>query len=117
LLLRQATGELWRRFHSHISTSVPGSVREAPSTFRLYDNYPNPFNPSTTIEFTLPHAGFATLKVYNILGEEVATLIAKEHPAGTFKTAWDASRVSSGTYLYRLTAGNLVQTKRMLLVR
>ena len=88
-----------------------------PEQFMLSQNYPNPFNPSTTIEFALPHAGFVTLKVYNVLGEEVATLIAGDHPAGTFKATWDASEMPSGVYFYRLTAGNYVQTKTMVLFR
>jgi hypothetical protein len=88
-----------------------------PRDITLGQNYPNPFNPSTTIEFALPHSGFVTLKVYNVLGEEVASLLNEDHPAGTFKATWDASGMPSGIYFYRLTAGKFVQTKKMVLMR
>jgi hypothetical protein len=81
------------------------------------NNYPNPFNPSTTIEFALPHAGYVTLKVYSVLGEEVATLIAGERAAGSFRATWDASSMPSGVYFYRLTAGEYVQTKKAVLMK
>jgi hypothetical protein len=89
----------------------------APKDFALHQNYPNPFNPSTTITFDLPHAGYVTLRVLNVLGEEVATLLAGNHPAGTFKANWDATGWPSGVYLYRLTAGDIVQTKKAVLMR
>ena len=90
---------------------------EIPTAFALEQNYPNPFNPSTTIEYALPHAGYATLRVYNVLGEEVAMLVDGEPAAGTFKTEWDASDLPSGVYFYRLTTGEYVQTKKMVLMR
>jgi hypothetical protein len=100
---------------------VPVAVKSrkniTPEYFILYEAYPNPFNPSTTIEFGLPHAGFVTLKVYNVLGEGVATIIAGDHAAGMFKSTWDASGLPSGVYFYRLTAGEYVQTKKIVLVR
>ena len=88
-----------------------------PVGFQLAQNYPNPFNPSTVIEFTLPHAGYVSLKVYNLFGEESATLVAGEQAVGTFKATWDASGLPSGVYFYRLTAGAYVQTKKMVLIR
>ena len=88
-----------------------------PSRHALHFNYPNPFNPSTTIEFALPHPGHVTLKVYNVLGEEVAILSAGDHAAGTFTATWNASGMPSGVYLYRLSAGEYVQTMKMVLMR
>jgi hypothetical protein len=88
-----------------------------PTEYALGQNDPNPFNPSTTIDFALPHSGFVTLKVYTVLGEEVATLIAEEYPAGTFTTTWGASGLPSGVYFYRLSAGGYAETKMALLMR
>jgi hypothetical protein len=88
-----------------------------PIEFALKQNYPNPFNPTATIEYALPHAGYVTLRVYNVLGEEVATLFDGEQAAGTFKTSWDASDLPSGVYFYRLTAGEYVQARKMVLMR
>jgi len=85
--------------------------------FELMDNYPNPFNASTTIEFAVPHDGYVTLKVYNVLGEEVANLVEGDRAAGTFKATWNASGLTSGVYFYRLTAGEYVQTKKAVLMK
>ena len=88
-----------------------------PETYGLSPNYPNPFNPTTTLEYALPRSGFVTLKVFSLLGEEVATLVAREHPAGVYTATWDASAMPSGVYFYRLSAGQFVETKKMLLMR
>jgi hypothetical protein len=90
---------------------------EIPQTFALQQNYPNPFNPSTAIEFALPKASFVTLKVYDLLGNEVATLVAEKLPAGEHRRVWEASGLASGVYLYRLQAADFVQTKKLILVR
>ncbi len=109
----------WKTFAYSLDQIVwaENAREEMPAEYSLEQNYPNPFNPSTTIEFALPHSGFATLKVYNILGEEVATLMAGDHAAGSFKATWDASGLPSGVYFYRLTAGDYVQTKKSILMR
>jgi hypothetical protein len=86
----------------------------------LQQNYPNPFNPTTTIGFSLPKSEFVTLKVYNILGEEVATLVSEKLAAGSYKYEWDASRpagMASGVYLYRIQAENYIEVKKMILLR
>jgi photosystem II stability/assembly factor-like uncharacterized protein len=92
-----------------------------PQQFVLKQNYPNPFNPSTTIEFSIPKQSFVTLKVYDLLGREVATLVNKELQAGSYKTQFDASSakggLASGVYLYRLNAGGFVQTKKLMLMK
>jgi len=95
------------------------SVRsgETPREFSLAQNFPNPFNPTTTIQFDLPKAGHAALKVYNSLGEEVASLVAADLPAGSFQAAWNASGVPSGTYFYRLIAGDFSQTRKLVLMK
>jgi hypothetical protein len=85
--------------------------------FRLRYNYPNPFNPSTTIEFDLPKTSEVSLKVYNILGEEVATLVSDRLSTGSYSYDWDASSLASGVYLYRLQAADYVETRKMVLMR
>jgi len=98
-------------------TEVVSGTVDTPDEYSLKQNYPNPFNPTTTIEYTLPHAGYASLKVYNVLGEELATLVDGEQAAGTFSTEWDASVMPSGVFFYRLTAGEYIQTRKMVLMR
>lgn len=98
------------------ATSVQ-RINDVPRTFALRQNYPNPFNPSTTIRFTLPSSQHVTLTVYNLLGEEVATLVDETVNAGESSVQFDASRLSSGVYLYKLQAGTSTQTRRMMLVK
>lgn len=89
-----------------------------PTTYYLHQNYPNPFNPSTTIEFDLPKASEVTLKIFNILGEEVVTLVSDRLTAGNYSYEWFmTSGMASGVYLYRLEAGEYVETRKMLLMR
>lgn len=88
-----------------------------PTEFGLKQNYPNPFNPSTTIEFSLPQSEFVTVKVYNTLGQEVETLVNGVQEAGTYTARFDASRLTSGVYFYRLQAGQFSQTKKMILLK
>jgi hypothetical protein len=88
-----------------------------PKEFYLAQNYPNPFNPSTTISYQLPAQSHVTLKVYNVLGQEVATLVNEVKEPGSYEVMFDAKGLASGVYLYRLTAGSLTQTKRMVLLR
>jgi hypothetical protein len=99
-------------------TSVELSQQEGiPSEFQLSQNYPNPFNPTTSIQFALPNSLHVTLKVYDILGREEATLIDETLPVGVYTASWNASAAASGTYFYRMTAGSFTLTKRMLLLK
>jgi hypothetical protein len=88
-----------------------------PTDYELDQNHPNPFNPSTTITYAVPRAGIVTLKVFNILGQEVATLIAGHRVAGEYSATWDATGMPSGVYVYRLTTGEFVGTKKAVLMR
>ena len=88
-----------------------------PFKFNLSQNYPNPFNPSTVINFTIPQNGLVTLKVYNLLGQEVATLINKEMNAGSYDYSFNATNLGSGIYFYSLKAGNFTATKKMMLLK
>ena len=99
------------------AASVEPVSNELPGNYTLSQNYPNPFNPSTEIVFALPKAGFTTVKVYDVVGKEVATLVNEELGVGTFKTTLDGSRLSSGTYIYSLTSGSTHISKKMMLVK
>jgi hypothetical protein len=88
-----------------------------PDQFALDQNYPNPFNPATTIRYGIPNAAKVTLKIYNVLGQEVATLVNADQTAGTYNVRFDAGSLASGMYLYRITAGQFVQVKKMLLLK
>jgi uncharacterized Ntn-hydrolase superfamily protein len=88
-----------------------------PVTFELHQNYPNPLNPSTTISYQIPSQSRVTLKVYDLLGREVATLVNEDMKPGSYEATWDASAVASGVYFYRLKAGEFVETKRLVLMR
>lgn len=88
-----------------------------PLEYKLEQNFPNPFNPSTQIHFSLPSAEFVTLKVFDVLGNEVATLMNEEKPTGSYEVEFNASKLSSGIYLYKLSTGTFVQTRKMILVK
>jgi flagellar hook assembly protein FlgD len=88
---------------------------EVANKFELKQNYPNPFNPSTAIEYTIEGKNYVTLKVYDMLGKEVVTLVSAEQEPGSYIVTWDARNYGSGTYFYRLTSGNFVETRRMVL--
>jgi hypothetical protein len=88
-----------------------------PNNYTLSQNFPNPFNPSTQIEFSIPKEGFTTVKVYDMLGKEVATLVNEQLNPGTYRTTLDGSKLSSGTYVYMLTSGTSRITKKMMLVK
>jgi len=90
---------------------------ELPAVFALEQNYPNPFNPSTTIRYGLPHRSGVQLTVFNTLGQQVALLQNEELDAGFYQVQFNASGLSSGVYFYRLSAGDFMETKRLLLLR
>jgi hypothetical protein len=85
--------------------------------FELLQNFPNPFNPTTKIEYRISDRSFVSLKVYNILGDEVATLVNEEKPAGIYNVNFNATGLSSGMYLYKIQAGNFVETRKMILMK
>lgn len=97
--------------------AVDEQASTLPTKYSLYNNYPNPFNPSTVIKYDIPQASMVTLKVFDVLGREVATLVNGEHKAGSYQVAFNARNFASGTYIYRIQAGNFVQTKKMVLVK
>ncbi|MBA4251533.1 MAG: hypothetical protein C0425_06080 [Chlorobiaceae bacterium] len=111
-------------FGDSISTSVKDDFVDL-NTFSLSQNYPNPFNPSTLINWNQPFDGFVSLKVYDILGNEIATLVNQERKSGSYKVEFDATNLTSGIYFYRIivnqtgggTAGKFSETKKMILMQ
>ncbi len=106
--------------HCVIEYSLFSSINDERSnniTFTLSQNYPNPFNPSTTISFDLPNSEFVTLKVYDVLGREITTLVNEELYAGQHTKVFNAENLSSGVYFYKLQAGNFSETRKMILTK
>jgi hypothetical protein len=97
----------------------PNSVGSdaVPAVFALNQNYPNPFNPSTIINYQLAFDNYTTLKVYNIIGKEVATLVNGFINAGSHKVTFDASNLSAGVYIYKLQSGNNVEVRKLTLMK
>lgn len=100
-------------YTSDIDDITSGIVTE----YQLTQNYPNPFNPVTTIQYSIPEAGYVQIKIYNILGQEVASLVNMEQSVGSYKVLFDASKLSSGVYLYQINVNNYQQTKKMMLMK
>jgi len=114
--------DIWSNSEKPEETAPEGwvSVKELPGNPQLYtleQNFPNPFNPSTKIRFSIPEQGLVTLKVFNLLGEEVATLINTEMTTGSYEVDFKGSEISSGIYFYTLTADNFISTKKMILLK
>ncbi|HMN48501.1 MAG TPA: T9SS type A sorting domain-containing protein [Ignavibacteriaceae bacterium] len=114
-------GGIWKRSITNILTEVKKDFSEVPNKFSLLQNYPNPFNPSTKISWLSPISGWQTLKVYDILGNEVATLVNEYRSAGTYEIEFNPEssfkNPASGIYFYRLQAGNFVDTKKMIYLK
>ncbi|MFZ0454378.1 MAG: T9SS type A sorting domain-containing protein, partial [Ignavibacteriaceae bacterium] len=110
-----AMQKVYAAFNAAVDVVETGSG--IPMTYKLSQNYPNPFNPTTTIEFALPKAQNVTLKIYNVLGQEVATLINSNIAAGNHSIRFDASNLSSGLYIYKISAGSFTSAKKMMLLK
>jgi hypothetical protein len=112
-------------YESEYPVGIEENISGLPHSYVLLQNYPNPFNPTTTIEFAVPRSSYVTLKVFNVLSQEVATLVDDVKDPGTYETSWDASSMASGVYFYRMKAGDpsvgsgqsFVDTKKLLLLR
>ena len=87
------------------------------TTYALEQNYPNPFNPTTTITYQLPKDGAVTLKIYDILGREVKTLVNEYKPAGSYSVTFNASNLASGVYIYQLKSGDFIANKKLVLMK
>jgi len=107
---------VWKRLFSEI-IGIKNISSKIPSEFSLSQNYPNPFNPTTKIQFDIPKANNVLIKIYDIAGKEINTLVNEKFDAGTYETEWHAENYSSGVYFYTLTAGEFKETKRMILAK
>jgi len=96
---------------------IESNSNEIPIEYSLSQNYPNPFNPTTTIKYQIPEISFVTLKVYNVLGNEIKTLVNEEKPTGTYNVTWHAKNLPSGVYFYQLQAGSFIDVKKMILLK
>jgi hypothetical protein len=100
-----------------IPVSIEEPSSEIPTVFALYQNYPNPFNPSTTIRYAVPRSSQVVVKIYDILGRQVAELVNDQRNAGEYSVIWDARNFASGIYYYRMTAGDFVSVKKLVLMK
>ncbi|MDP4192654.1 MAG: T9SS type A sorting domain-containing protein, partial [Bacteroidota bacterium] len=99
------------------TTDVASNKIESPKDYELAQNYPNPFNPSTSIKYSIPQNSMVSLKVYDILGKEVASLVNEQKSAGSYEVNFNANSLAAGMYIYELKAGNYSQTKKMMLIK
>jgi len=107
----------WDSASVSISVTDVGENHSNPTEYRLYDNYPNPFNPSTTIRYSLPEAAFTSIKIYDVVGNEVAVAINEMKTAGTHQETFNAAGLSSGVYYYTIQAGSFKETRKMILMK
>jgi len=110
-------GDTTANLNLRILTDVKQGNTNIPQNYSLLQNYPNPFNPSTYIKYQLAKSGFVSLKIYDILGNEVRTLVNETKNAGSYKVKFDGSDLSSGIYFYQLKAGEYSETKKMILLK
>ena len=107
---------VWQRPLAEMVTEIHPSSNEQPNEYSLSQNYPNPFNPSTSISYQLPRQNHVTLIIYDLLGREVTTLVQDKKQQGEYTVTWNAENVPSGVYFYKLSAGDFIQTKKMILM-
>ncbi|MDP2365502.1 MAG: T9SS type A sorting domain-containing protein, partial [Ignavibacteria bacterium] len=104
-------------FNKRRGINLESSTAQIPTKFELYQNYPNPFNPTTTIKFDLPKDGLVKLEIFDILGRKITTLVNEQRTAGSYEQVFDASSLASGVYVYKLQAGDFINSKKMILVK
>jgi len=92
-------------------------VKNISVQYCLRQNYPNPFNPKTTIKYSIPNEGMVTISIYNMIGQKVGVLVNEKKSPGTYEVSWDASRFSSGVYIYYLTSGSFSNSKKLILLK
>ena len=93
------------------------STTDLPEHYNLFPAYPNPFNPTTTIDYELPITNYVEINIFNLLGQKIETLVSQRQPAGKYYVQWNASGYASGIYYYQLRSGNRILTRKMILLR
>jgi hypothetical protein len=96
---------------------VSNNTQELPKDYQLFQNYPNPFNPTTNIRYQITKNNLITIKVYDLLGKEIETLVNQKQTPGIYEVQFNGSNLSSGVYFYRIQSGDFMQTKKMLLIK
>ncbi|OGU79601.1 MAG: hypothetical protein A2W11_05380 [Ignavibacteria bacterium RBG_16_35_7] len=114
--IHQAHAGFWQMYYQNVMVNVPDDDL-LPIEFKLEQNYPNPFNPSTIIKFGIPEQSIVLIKIYDVLGSEVKTLLNQEMDKGWYELLFNAAGYSSGIYIYRMQAGSYANTKKMLMIK
>ncbi|MHB2156401.1 T9SS type A sorting domain-containing protein [Calditrichota bacterium GD2] len=109
--------DFWTFTFDTVKTAINDNQNNIPNNFVLSQNYPNPFNPTTTIKYGIPRSVHVTIEIYNLLGQRVDVLINQKKNAGYYQLQWDGSHLASGIYFYRMSAGEYVEMKKLLLLK
>lgn len=112
-----SNGTILRTTNGGVTFTEEDLSENAPEDYYLSNNFPNPFNPSTTIHYSIPYPSNVKIKIYDVIGNEIATLVSEEKQAGSYEAVWNADGLPSGVYFYQLRAGEFMQTKKMILLR
>jgi photosystem II stability/assembly factor-like uncharacterized protein len=112
-----ASGTILRTTNGGYTFVEEEKIDEIPTSYNLSNNYPNPFNPTTAIRYQIPELSFVTIKIYDVLGNEIETLVNEEKATGTYELTWFAEQLPSGIYFYRLQAGSFIETKKMVFLK
>lgn len=112
----QAHAGFWQLYYQNVMVNI-AEEDILPIEFKLEQNYPNPFNPSTIIKFGIPERSIVLIKIYDVLGSEVTTLLNQEMEKGWYELNFNGGDYSSGIYIYRMQAGNYISTKKMLMIK
>jgi hypothetical protein len=111
------TGTIMKTTNGGVSFIEEKEMDEVPTNYLLTQNFPNPFNPTTKIRYSVPKSSDVVIKVYDVLGNEIEILVNEEKPAGIYEITWYAEGLPSGVYFYQLRAGSFVETKKMVLMK
>ena len=115
--LRNYAAQIQQWYDNDFVTDVKETILSIPTEFLLSQNYPNPFNSSSAIRYSIPKSSQVTIKIFNTIGQELATLVNEEKPIGTYEVNWNAANLPSGVYFYRIQAGSFTQTKKMMMLK